>query len=214
MNAVQSLPVFGLRKTWDDPGPGLAMVQIQYTWTAPGGTPDWTDAEEVVLAPEPGTPGLRTAVLELPRLVDGAPEYSLHHFFFVVGGNDDASSPVFTEDIVAREISYPDSAGAYTSIGVVWSAVETSRAPAVPNYTRTAMDGLSFQSPGAAPEDASIYEFVRAQPLPHVFRGMVWGVRGSEVRYGYHLIRQGSPDPADDTESWDDNGGSGWTVQL
>jgi hypothetical protein len=214
VNAVRSLPVFGLRKTWVDPGPGVAMVQIQYTWTPLGGTPDWANAEETVLVPEAGAPGLRTAVLELPRSVEGAPDYALHHFFFVVGGNDDAASPVFTEDIVAREVVYTDTAGGHTSVGVVWSAIQPSRASAVPNYTRTAMDGLSFQSPGAAPEDASIYEFVRAQPLPHVFRGMVWGVRGSQVRYGYQLIRQGSPNPAEDTESWDDNGGSGWTVRL
>jgi hypothetical protein len=214
VNAVQSLPVFGLRKTWVDPGPGIAMVQIHYTWTPPGAEPDWANAEETVLAPGSGTAGLRTAVLELPRLVDGAPDYSLHHFFFVVGANDDAASPRFTEDIVAREITYTDDVGRYTSVGVVWSAVDPSPESAVPNYTSTAMDGLSFQSPGVAPEDASIYEFVRAQPLPHVFHGMVWGIRGSEIRYGFHLIRHGSPDPAEDIESWADNGGSGWTLQV
>jgi hypothetical protein len=98
----------------------------------------------------------------------------------------------------------------------VWSAVEASPELAVPNYTSAAMDGLPFQSPGAgaAPAHGSIYEFVRAQPLPHIFRGMVWGVRGSQIRYGYHLVRQGMPDPADNAESWDDNGGLGWTVDL
>jgi hypothetical protein len=43
---------------------------------------------------------------------------------------------------------------------------------------------------------------------------MVWGIRGSEIRYGYHLIRHGSPNPAQDTETWDDNAGVGWTVEL
>jgi hypothetical protein len=78
------------------------------------------------------------------------------------------------------------------------------------------MDGLSFQSRGAGSEPAhgNIYEFVRAQPLPHVFRGLVWGVRGSRIHYGYHLIRQDSPAPGHDGETWDDNGGSGWTVEL
>ena len=214
VNAEQSLPVFGLRKTWIDPGPGIAMVQIHYTWTARGAHPDWANAEEAVLAPQTGRAGLRTAVLEVPRFVDGATDYSLHHVFFVVGANGDTASPIFTEDVVAREITYTDDTGRYTSVGVVWTAVETSPESAVPNYTSMVMHGLSFQSPGAAPEDASIYEFVRAQPLPHVFRGMVWGTRGSEIRYGYHLIRHGSPNPAEDTESWDDNRGSGWTVEL
>jgi hypothetical protein len=214
--AGAGLPVFGLRKTWVDPGPGIAMVQIHYTWTPQGAQPDWADAEEAVLAPQPGTPGLRTAVVDVPRFVEGASDYSLHHFFFVVGAADRVASPVFTEDIASREITYQDPTGEYTSVGVVWSAVEASPELAVPNYTSTAMDGLSFQSLGAgsAPEHGNIYEFVRAQPLPHVFRGMVWGVRGSQIRYGYHLIRQGSPDPAGNSESWEDNGGSGWTVDL
>jgi hypothetical protein len=214
LNALQSLPVFGLRKTWVDPEPGIAMVQIHYCWTRPGAEPDWANAEEAVLAPESGTAGLRTAVLEVPRFVDGAPDYALHHFFFVVSTSDRAASPVFTEDVVAREITYTDEAERYTSVGVVWNAVDDWPDLSVPNYTSTAMDGLSFQSPGSAPENASIYEFVHAQPLPHVFRGMLWGVRGSQIRYGYHLIRQGSPNPAEDTESWDDNGGDGWTVIL
>jgi hypothetical protein len=212
----ESLPVFGLRKTWVDPGPGIAMVQIHYAWAPPGAEPDWANAEEAVLAPRAEMPALRTAVLDVPRFVDGATDYSLHHFFFVVGAGDRQASPVFTEDIVAREITYEDPVGEHTAVGVVWSAVEATAELAVPNYTSAAMDGLSFQSSGAgaAPEHGDIYEFVRAQPLPHVFRGKVWGLRGSQIRYGYHLIRQGSPDPASDFERWDDNGGSGWTVDL
>jgi hypothetical protein len=214
VNAVQSLPVFGLRKTWVDPGPGIAMVQIHYTWTPPGVEPDWANAEQAVLAPQAGTAGLRTAVLEVPRYVDGAPDYALHHFFYVVGGNDDWASPIFTEGIEVREVAYEDPTGRYTLVGIVWSAADASPELAVPNYTSTAMDGLPFQSPGDAPEHASIYEFVRAQPLPHVFRGLVWGIRGSQIRFGYHLVRQGSPNPAEDVESWDDNGGRRWTVEL
>jgi hypothetical protein len=205
-------PVFSLRKSWLDPRPGIAMVQAHYTWSPRGAAPDWTDADEVVLAPQGGP--LRAAVLEVPRTVDGATDFSLHHFFFVVTADDRAASPVFTEDIVAREVTYEDAAGAYTSIGVAWTAVEGSPELAVPNYTSMTMDGLPFESMGSAPEDGDIYEFVRAQPLPHVFRGRVWGVRGTPIRYGYHLIRHGQPDPADNTESWDDNGGAGWTVEL
>ena len=38
-------PVFGLRKSWLDPGPGIAMVQVHYTCSPTGTAPDWTDAE-------------------------------------------------------------------------------------------------------------------------------------------------------------------------
>jgi hypothetical protein len=211
-----SLPVFGLRKTWVDPGPGIAMVQIHYTWTPLGRDPDWADAEEAVLAPQPDAPLVRSAVLEVPRFVDGAANYSLHHFFFVVATPDQTASPVFTEDVVCREVTCEDAAGHFTSIGIAWSAVEASPVLAVANYTSAAMDGLSFQTIGAdaAPEPSNIYEFVRAQPLPHVFRGLVWGVRGSRLRYVFHQLRHGSPNTADDIESWADNGGAGWTLDL
>jgi hypothetical protein len=196
-------PVFGLRKTWLDPGPGIAMVQVHYTTSPGGAAPDWADAEQVVLAPHGGP--RRSAVLEVPRA-----DLSLHHFFFVVGVNDRTASPVFTEDIVAHEVTYEDPTGECTAVGVVWSVVDED----LPNYTSTVMDGLPFASMGAFPDDGSVYEFVRAQPLPHAFRGRVWGVRGSSIRYGYHLIHHGQPDPADNTERWDDNGGAGWTVEL
>ncbi|MCY1136975.1 hypothetical protein OWR29_03130 [Actinoplanes sp. Pm04-4] len=206
---------FGLRKVWLDPGPGIAMVQAHYTWSPRDVTPDWADAEQVVLAPQGGP--LRTAVLEVPRLDPG---FALHHFFFVVGADDRAASPVFTEDIVSAEVTYTDHAGAdspdsgspglLTSVGLVWSEVE----PSVPNYTSTTMDGLPFETMGDTPGEGSLYEFVRAQPLPHVFRGRVWGVRGSRIRYAFHLVRSGRPDPADNSESWDDNDGAGWIIEL
>jgi hypothetical protein len=207
-----TVPVVALRKTWLDHRPGIAMVQIHYTWTPLGAAPDWAEAEEQVLAPQGGP--LRTAVLDVPREVDGRADYALHHFFFVVTAQDRAASPIFTEEIVSREVPYEDATGAYTSVGVVWSAAEAAPELAVPNYTSAVMDGLPFESMGAAPEDGSLYEFVRAQPLPHVFRGRVWGVRGTRVRYGFHLVRQGMPDPADNSESWEHNGGVGWIVDL
>ena len=200
--------MFGLRKTWLDPGPGIALVQLHYTCSPPGTPPDWSDADEVVMVPRDGA--LRTAVLEVPR----AAGHTLHHFFFVVGVHDRTASPVFSEDVVDHEVTYEDGSGAYTSVGLVWSAVEQSPELAVTNYTSTTMDGLPFASSGSSPEQGDLYEFVRAQPLPHVFRGRVWGVRGSRIRYGHHLIGHGRPDPADDTEIWDDNDGTGWTVQL
>ncbi|MFF5083373.1 hypothetical protein ACFY36_40535 [Actinoplanes sp. NPDC000266] len=204
--APPPVSVFGLRKTWTDPGPGIAMVQAHYACSPTGAQPDWSSAEQVVLAPGP----VRTAVFELPRSVDGSTDFSLHHFFFVVGTGDRTTSPVFAEDIVAREVVFDDVAGTYTSVGFMWSAVDSP----VPNYTSGAMDGLPFETPGTAPPDGDVYEFVRAQPLPHVFRGLVWGVRGTTIRYGYHLVRQGMPDPAADDERWDDNGGHGWTISL
>jgi hypothetical protein len=208
--------LFALRKTWFDPAPGIEMVQLHFAWTAPGQEPDWESADTRVLTPNATSPGLRTAVIEVPRQVDGSREYLLHHFFYVVRGTEWVSSPVFTEEIVTREVSFTDADGGWTHVGVAWGVSPGDSRLAAPNYTAAAMDGLAFEDAGAGapPEPAPIYEFVRAQPLPHVFRGLVWGPRGADVRYAFHLVRAGSPRPEEDAEVWDDDGGAGWTITL
>ena len=208
--------LFGLRKSWADPGPGIEMVQLHYAWTRPDEEPDWEAGDTRVLTPTEAAPGLRTAVIEVPRQVDGSREYLLHHFFFVVRGTEWSSSPVLTEEIVAREVTYEDQRGQWTHVGIGWGVSPEPPELAAPNYTAAAMDGLAFEEAGsgAPPEPASIYEFVRAQPLPHLFRGLVWGPRGFELRYVFHLVRAGSPRPDEDTETWDDNDGNGWTLKL
>jgi hypothetical protein len=208
--------VFALRRAFLDPFPGIEMVQLHYAWTGLGQEPDWEAAECRVLTPHDSSPGLRTAVIEVPRQVDGSREYLLHHFFFVVHGTESQTSPVFTEEIVVRELTYVDETGDWTHVGIGWGVSPGSPDLAAPNYTATAMDGLPFEDAAAdAPaEPAQIHEFVRAQPLPHVFRGLVWGPRGFQLRYVFHLVRAGSPRPEDDTELWADDGGSGWTLTL
>jgi hypothetical protein len=205
-----------LRRTWVDPAPGIEMVQIHYAWTPAGGQPDWEDADTRVLTPSDASPGLRSAVIEVPRRVDGSTDYLLHHFFFVVRGAESLTSPVFTEEIVAREVVHEDPTGDWTHVGIAWGVSPGSPDLAAPNYTAAAMDGLPFEDSGAGapPEPAPIHEFVRAQPLPHVFRGLVWGPRGFDLQYVLHLVRAGSPHAGDDTEVWVDDGGRPWTVPL
>jgi hypothetical protein len=208
--------LFGLRKTWVDPQPGIEMVQLHYAWTPPGQEPDWEAGDERVLTPSEASPGLRTAVIEVPRQVNGNHDYVLHYFFFAVHGAESSTSPVITEEIVAREVGYRDETGTWTHVGVGWGVSPGLPGLAAPNYTAAAMDGLSFEEAGAGapPEPPPIYEFVQAQPLPHVFRGLVWGPRGFDVGYVFHLVRAGGPRPEEDTERWEDNGGSGWTLTL
>jgi hypothetical protein len=212
----ESEQLFVLRRTWFDPAPGIEMVQLHYGWTPLGGEPDWETADTRVLTPSDETPRLRTAVIEVPRRLEGSTDYLLHHFFYVVRGTESITSPVFTEEIVAREVVHEDATGDWTHVGVAWGVSPGSPDLAAPNYTAAAMDGLSFEDAGAGapPEPAPIHEFVRAQPLPHVFRGLVWGPRGFDLQYVLHLVRAGSPRAEDDTEVWVDDGGRPWTMTL
>jgi hypothetical protein len=215
-------PSFGLRKTWVDPEPGIEMVQIQFACSPVGEEPDWESSDTMVLPPDPSRPGVRSAVLDVPRSLPGAPRepFSLHHFFFVVRRTERFSSPVYTEEVVPHEVVVEDDDGSWTHVGVSWQVSTAADEPAAAaNYTVTAMDGLGFGDPdgdsaGTGGPVTHVFDFVRAQPLPHVFRGLVWGPRGSTVTYALHLVRSGCPNPADDTERWDDNDGQGWSLQL
>jgi hypothetical protein len=206
-------PTFALTKQWVDPSPGIELVEVHYVWGPPGEPPDWERDQTAVATPvDPGPPARRAAALELPRFVDGATDYLLHHFFFVAGGGAQASTPVFTEQIGAREVRYDDPENRYTNVGVAWT-VGDSRDP---NYSVAALDGLDFAGAGdqTRPETLTpIFEFVQAVPPPHVFRGRVWGVKGQPVTHVFHLVRLGSP-AGDDAERWDDNDGRGWQLTI
>ena len=208
---AETAPLFGLRRTWVDPGPGIDMVQIRYTWSPPGEPPDWADADTRVLAPHAGP--VRTAVLEVP-LAGGRGPRVLPAPLLLRGQRDRPGlSPVFTEEIVTHEVTYEDPGRLHLGRRRLERRRRVAGAGRA-ELPRLRMDGLPFEPVGTAPEHSGIYEFVRAQPLPHVFRGRVWGSAALDLRYAYHLVREGLPDPADDSERWDDNGGSGWTVHL
>lgn len=212
-------PQFALRKTWVDPVPDIEMVQVHYAWSAVGEEPDWDAAESMVLVPDAGQPGLRSAVVDVPRGLPGQAEYALHHFFFVVRGTSRDTTPVVTELITPSEVVYEDHDGRFTHVGVLWGVRPPDEpAPPVPNYTTASMDGLDFGADQAPPDvtgtAAAVFDFVHSRPLPHVFRARVWGPRGFRVSYVVHLVRAGSPDPAEDIEEWDDNGGQQWYLDL
>lgn len=179
---------FGLRKVWVDPGPGIELVQVHHTCTRPGEEPDWEAAETRVLTPHETAPGLRTAVIEVPRHFRGSTHYLLHHFFFVVRGTEWTSSPVFTEEIVPRDVIYAAGPG-WIAAGLGWGVSPGRPELAAPNYTAAVRDG-------------------------QVFRASVGGPRGFDVHYVVHLVGEDDDRPGESTERWDDAGGPGWTVSL
>ncbi|HZQ79114.1 MAG TPA: hypothetical protein VFE55_17390 [Acidimicrobiia bacterium] len=204
--------MFQLTKVWVDPGPGVESMEIRYVWCASGGQPAWDGTEEAeVMVPVPGTdPCVRTATLEIPRYVEGSDCYLLHYRFGPGGEHVDGYSPVFTEEIVAREVEYVDHAGDLTEVRVLWSVGGWT----AQNWSQATLDGLpaSIAAPGGPGEqdgvtDDAIYELVQTVPLPRRYVARMSGPRGHSVEYVYQLLRTGSPFPEDDFVRWDDNGG-------
>jgi hypothetical protein len=207
-------PTFALAKEWLDPGPGIELVEVHYAWGPPDVPPDWEGEERAVAVPtDPNRPDRRVATLELPRSVNGAPGYLLHYYFFVAANNSLVSTPVLTEEIAVREVTYEDPEGRYTHVGVLWSVAGSADL----NYAVATLDGLPFSGEGGGAGGgtlAPIYDFVHAVPPPHTFRARVWGVRDQPITYAYHLVRFGSPNPAEDMETWENNGGRGWELTI
>jgi hypothetical protein len=210
---------FAVLKEWFDPAPDVGLVEIHYAWTPAGRDADWeTGAEATVLQAADGgrrRPARRTAILEIPREVAGATTYTLHHFFFVVTTGGRSTTPVFQEEVGAREVRYEDADGRYTHVGVQWAV----GGPSAVNEATLTLDGLAFSGAttaerGSSETMAPVFDFVRAVPLPHVFRGRVWGLRGQPVDYAFRCVRLGSPNAAEDGETWDDNGGARWRLEI
>jgi hypothetical protein len=209
--------VFQLTKTWVDPEPGIDTIEIRWTWSAADKPASWeeNEASEIMSVVAGTNPAVRTAEVEIPRYVDGKDSYLFHYRFCRGGEHMEGWSPVFTEEIVTRELEYVDTKGDLTEVRLLWSV-----AGSAPNWSQATLVGLPTSGAGTPdPEqeglaDQAIYELVHAVPLPRRYVAKVWGPRGATVEYSYQLLRMNAPIPEDQFERWDDNGGKRYRVEL
>jgi hypothetical protein len=204
--------MFQLTKVWTDREPNIGMVEIRYLWSPLGEPARWEGQEETeVMAVVPNTnPKVRQAVLEIPRYLNDKDAYQLHYRFVVVRNGKEEFSPIFTEEVVAREVPYVDAEGRITEVRLLWGVDGWS----APNWTQARLAGLKLEMiptrPGHDLEgegiaDDAIYELIQTVPLPRRYIAKVWGPRGASVEYVYQLLRTNSPLPEDDFERWDNN---------
>jgi len=213
--------MFQLTKTWTDQEPDIEMVEIRYLWSPLGESVRWEGQEETeVMAVVPNTdPRVRQAVIEIPRYLNDADTYQLHHRFVFVRGGREEFSPVFSEEIVAHEIPYVDNDGRITEVRLLWSVNGWNAA----NWTQAKLEGLHLTTDearaghdreGEGIADDAIYELIQTVPLPRRYVAKVWGPRGATIGYAYQLLRTSSPMPDDDFESWDNNQTQNYRVTL
>ncbi len=204
--------MFQLTKVWIDEEPGIGMVEIRYLWSPLGEPARWEGQEETeVMAVVPNTnPQVRQAVLEIPRYLNDKDSYQLHYRFVVVRHGREEFSPIFTEEVIAREVPYIDNEGRITEVRLLWGVNGWNG----PNWTQATLEGLNLQTTltgaghdreGEGIADDAIYELIQTVPLPRRYIAKVWGPRGASVEYVYQLLRTNSPLPEDDIESWDNN---------
>lgn len=213
--------MFQLTKIWIDREPGISMVEIRYLWSPLGEPARWEGQEEteVMTAIANTNPQARQAVLEIPRYLHDKDSYQLHYRFVVVRNGKEEFSPIFTEEVVAREVPYVDTEGRITEVRLLWGVGGWT----APNWTQARLEGLKLQMiptrPGHDIEgegiaDDAIYELIQTVPLPRRYVAKVWGPRGATVEYVYQLLRTNSPVPEDDFERWDNNQTQNYRVAL
>lgn len=213
--------MFQLTKTWVEREPGIEMVEIRYTWSAVGAAAQWNGQEEaeVMSVVANTTPRLRQGVIEIPRYLEMKDTYQLHYRFVFVRGGRGEFSPIFTEEIVAREVPYIDTVGRITEVRLLWSVNGWT----AQNWTQAKLEGLNLTTndmraghdrEGEGIADDAMYELIRTVPLPRRYVAKVWGPRGATVEYVYQLLRTDSPIPDDDFVTWDNNQTQNYRVVL
>jgi len=213
--------VFQLTKTWVDQEPGIEMVEIRYTWSPLGEAAKWNGEEETeVLTVVPNTnPRVRQGVIEIPRYLNNKDSYQLHYRFVFVRGGREEFSPIFTEEIIAQDVPYVDTAGRITEVRLLWGVNGWT----AQNWTQAKLEGLKLTTgdtgaghdrEGEGIADDAIYELIQTVPLPRRYVAKVWGPRGATVDYAYQLLRTNSPIPDDDFEAWENNNTQNYHVTL
>jgi hypothetical protein len=128
-------------------------------------------------------------------------------------------SPIFTEEIVAQEVPYVDTAGRITEVRLLWGVNGWN----AQNWTQAKLEGLNLTTnemgaghdrEGEGIADDAIYELIQTVPLPRRYVAKVWGPRGATVDYVYQLLRTNSPIPEDDFETWDNNNAQNYRLSL
>jgi hypothetical protein len=214
--------MFQLTKVWIDPTPDIGLVEIRYTWSPLGQPAAWEDREETAVLPlvSHTNPRTRQGIIEIPRYVDGKDSYQLHYRFVITRQQrSEETSPVFTEEIIAQDVPYVDTAGRITEVRLLWGVDGWS----APNWTQARLESLDLQTlpdraghdrEGEGLADDLMYELIQTVDLPRRYVGKVWGPRGATVEYVYQLLRSGSPIPADDFAAWDNNQTQNYRVLL
>jgi hypothetical protein len=169
---------------------------------------------EVIELPDDGT---RRKIIKLPNEIPD-PEtgrytdnYLLHHYFEMFRQGRRELSPLYTEEIVSREVEYIDHQGNLGGMCIYWSLEDWDS----PQYQPTEEQNFigwygednpyrSFKFYGC--DDMEEFSRIRcdmlkALPLPRRYLGKIRGPKGTRVHQRWHVGGMWTPNRAD---RWED----------
>lgn len=203
--------MFYLRKEWQDPEEGIETAVLHWTTTRVDQEPNWKRAHPTtvllpslvssavsrscsvwVIPPFSHARFLRAALPEEQRFL-------LHSFCEIIQRGRTWSTEPTRQEIRAEQITYSDVSGDYTQAMLYYSLDGMAHVNRVPLF----LDGvpLTYQRLPSLPERytghaaykawAKRSHLVARLPVPHVFRGQLWGPVGTRALYSIHLRREG-----------------------
>lgn len=201
------------RETRAMPRGGVLIRGLGGTTVAESGEYVQTLSQQVELPDD----GVRRKVIRLPKDVyDPASgtyieNYSFHHYYETFRDGKRETSPVYTEEIVSREVEYVDYTGSLGGMCIFWSIYDWDAAQYQPTEAPQFIEKFGEDSPyrsfkfyGA--EDKETFsrtrsELLQSLPTPRRFVGKIYGPKGAEVHQRWHVGGMWSPNAA---ERWED----------
>jgi hypothetical protein len=202
-----------LRETRAMPRGGVLVRGMGGTTLDEQGQSVQTQAETIELPDD----GVRRKILKMPNEIFDettgkyTDNYLLHHYFEIFRDGKRELSPLFTEEIVSKEVEFVDHNGNLGGMCIYWSVNDWDAPQYQPteeaNFTaRYGEDSpyRSFKFYGC--DDMEEFsrtrsEMLAALPMPRRYIGKIRGPKGSQVHQRWHVGGMWTPNRAD---RWED----------
>jgi len=162
--------------------------------------------------------GVRRKIIRLPKAIaDPAAaggyneNYAFHHYFEVFRNGKREQSPLYTEEMVSKEVEYIDFQGNLGGMCIFWSVYDWDapqyQPTEVPEFIeRFGEDDAHRSHKFYGAEDKETFSRTRSEKLkslssPRRFVGKIYGPKGTEVHQRWHVGAMWSPNAA---ERWED----------
>jgi hypothetical protein len=202
------------RETRAMPRGGVLMRGMGGTTLDESGMAVQTALEKVELPDD----GVRRKIIRLPKAIPdpAAPggykeNYAFHHYFEIFRNGKREQTPLYSEEIVSKEVEYLDFQGTLGGMCIFWSVYDWDAPQYQPTEESRFIERFGEDSPYRShkfygSEDMENFgrirsEMLRTLPTPRRFVGKIYGPKGTQVHQRWHVGGLWDPDPA---RRWED----------
>jgi hypothetical protein len=226
--------MFFLRKEWQDPENGIETVILHWIATPLEHEPCWTKANRMVMTARSNVSPVRRRCslwvappfsrrsLFAMNPVEQPTGFLLHSFFEVVQRGRVWKTETESQEMRSVIITHSDPSAECTEAFLHYSLDELEHVQSVamvlegvpPSYQLLPSFPAGVLCPKSQKKRAKKYKHMARLPLPHTFRGRIWGPPETRVLYAVYFNRQGTYNPFNEGGFWLLKDGGFWEVTL